>query len=340
LRPSGMSALGRLSGTKRTFGRVVTVEGMAPLRAKVLWAKTEGAGTAQRRCLKVFAIAESVVPLRRVFPCAGAGTWTRFLAMSDVSLEQTPARHGRERPTVTATQLGVHLGLTRQRIGTLADVERVIERLPDGRFDQDACRVAYLKWLRDPARRSARSEADADFQRAKTELIKIRIAEKHRTLMLASDHEAFVEELVGLFLSRLSGFAARWAVVIWPCVEQSTKPCTTCELIYPKARPSSPTNTVSRTSRHSHATERSAFREQDAQLGRRQLVGAGDSLRRRGNVQCRLVHEQGGGGRSRNAGAAPRTRRERQHLERRTTPDPRRHRSIGSVPYRQPAELG
>jgi hypothetical protein len=129
--------------------------------------------------------------------------------MSDVSLEQTPGRHGRERPTVTATQLGVHLGLTRQRIGTLADVERVIERLPDGRFDQDACRVAYLKWLRDPARRSARSEADADFQRAKTELIKIRIAEKHRTLMLASDHEAFVEELVGLFLSRLSGFAAR-----------------------------------------------------------------------------------------------------------------------------------
>jgi len=72
-------------------------------------------------------------------------------------------------PTVTATQLGAHLGLTRQRIGALADTELVIERLPDGRFDQDACRLAYLKWLRDPARRSARSKADADLQRAKAE---------------------------------------------------------------------------------------------------------------------------------------------------------------------------
>jgi hypothetical protein len=95
--------------------------------------------------------------------------------MTDVSpLDPTPARRGRDRTavTVTATQLGVHLGLTRERIGTLAGTDHVIERLPDGRFDQDACRLAYLKWLRDPARRSARSEADADFQRAKTELIK------------------------------------------------------------------------------------------------------------------------------------------------------------------------
>jgi hypothetical protein len=130
--------------------------------------------------------------------------------MTDASpLDQPPARHGRERPTVTATQLGAHLGLTRQRIGSLADTDHVIERLPDGRFDQDVCRLAYLKWLRDPARRSARSEADADFQRAKAELIQIRIAEKKKVLMLASEHEAFVEEMVGLFLSRLSGFAAR-----------------------------------------------------------------------------------------------------------------------------------
>ena len=40
--------------------------------------------------------------------------------------------------SVTPTQLGEHLGLTRQRIGALADTEHVIERLPNGRFDQDA----------------------------------------------------------------------------------------------------------------------------------------------------------------------------------------------------------
>jgi hypothetical protein len=77
--------------------------------------------------------------------------------MTDLPLEQTPAHLGRERPTVTATELGVHLALTRQRVGALADTEHVIEHLPDGRFDQDDCRLRYLRWLRDPARRSARA---------------------------------------------------------------------------------------------------------------------------------------------------------------------------------------
>jgi hypothetical protein len=53
--------------------------------------------------------------------------------MTEVSsLAQSPAHHCRERPLViaTATQLGQHLDLTRQRIAALAD-EHVIERLPD-----------------------------------------------------------------------------------------------------------------------------------------------------------------------------------------------------------------
>jgi hypothetical protein len=133
-------------------------------------------------------------------------------AMTDAStLNQTPARRGdrRDRPVVTATQLGVHLGLTRQRICVLADVEHVLQRAPDGRFDQDACRLAYLNWLRDPARRSARTEADAEFVKAKAEMLRLRIAEKQRSLIPFDEAIAHMEELVGLFLSRLSGFAAR-----------------------------------------------------------------------------------------------------------------------------------
>jgi hypothetical protein len=80
--------------------------------------------------------------------------------------------------SVTATQLGEHLGLTRQRIGVLADTEHVIERLPNGRFNQDDCRLRYLRWLRDPARRSARSEAAATHVEAKTQLLRIRIGGK------------------------------------------------------------------------------------------------------------------------------------------------------------------
>ena len=118
--------------------------------------------------------------------------WRRFDRVSVLVPRRRPrgaglaqAPHGRERAagTVTATQLGAHLALSRQHICTLADVEHIIERLPNGRFDQDACRLAYLKWLRDPARRSARTQADAEFQRAKTELLKIKIAEKHKILM-------------------------------------------------------------------------------------------------------------------------------------------------------------
>jgi len=80
--------------------------------------------------------------------------------------------------SVLATHLARHLDLSRQRVQQLVD-ENVIVQQPNGRFDQDQCRVRYLRWLRDPERRSARSQADADFVRAKTELIAIRVREKN-----------------------------------------------------------------------------------------------------------------------------------------------------------------
>ncbi len=49
--------------------------------------------------------------------------------------------------SVTATQLGEHLGLTRQRIRVLADIENVIERLPNGRFNLDRREVQYSAGL-------------------------------------------------------------------------------------------------------------------------------------------------------------------------------------------------
>jgi hypothetical protein len=110
--------------------------------------------------------------------------------------------------TVSATQLGAHLDLTRQRISALAH-EGVLVMLPDGRYDQDDARVRYLRWLRDPARRSARTEAAAEFTAAKSELIRLRLAEKKKLLMPTSEHDRFVEELVSLLLTKLSGWPAR-----------------------------------------------------------------------------------------------------------------------------------
>jgi hypothetical protein len=69
--------------------------------------------------------------------------------------------------------------------------------------------VAYLRFLRRERRQSPRSEADADFQRAKAELIRIRIAEKQRHLIPREEAADDMEQLIGLFLTGLSGLPAR-----------------------------------------------------------------------------------------------------------------------------------
>jgi hypothetical protein len=136
--------------------------------------------------------------------------------MTDAAETGSPAakrpRRGKAAPAAvtTATGLGQHLGLSRQRIVQLAD-EGVIARLDDGRFDQDQARLAYLTWLRDPARRSAKSAAASELERAKTRLIQLRIAEREKVLMRADEHFGLVDEMAGLFRTGLSSLPARIA---------------------------------------------------------------------------------------------------------------------------------
>jgi hypothetical protein len=117
----------------------------------------------------------------------------------------------RAEAAVSATQLGNHLDLSRQRIAVLADVEHVIVRLPNGLFDQDDARLRYLRWLRDPERRSARTQADADFVKAKTEMLQLKLAEKRGELVRQSDVDALIDELVGITLTAMSSMPARCA---------------------------------------------------------------------------------------------------------------------------------
>jgi hypothetical protein len=67
--------------------------------------------------------------------------------------------------TVGAKQLARHLDLTHPRIAQLADEEHVFERLPNGRFNLDDSRVRYIRWLRDPERRSAKSKVTRNLRR-------------------------------------------------------------------------------------------------------------------------------------------------------------------------------
>ena len=108
---------------------------------------------------------------------------------------------------VSASAQAQHLDCSRAYIGKL-EAEGVVQRQGDG-FPLDQNRVAYLRFLRRERRQSPRSEADADLQRAKSELIRLRIAEKQRHLIPQEEAAADMEHLIGLFLTGLSGLSAR-----------------------------------------------------------------------------------------------------------------------------------
>src|SRR6476660_4109660 len=100
-----------------------------------------------------------------------------------------------EAATVSASAVAQHLDCSRTYIGKL-EAEGVIQRQGDG-FPFDQSRVAYLRYLRRERRQSPRSEADADFQRAKSELIRLRIAVKQRHLIPLEEAMGHKDEMVG-----------------------------------------------------------------------------------------------------------------------------------------------
>jgi hypothetical protein len=75
---------------------------------------------------------------------------------------------------VTPNSLATHLGMTRQNVARLT-AEAVIEQRSDGCYDQTACRLRYIKHLRDEHRRSPRTQADTDHVKVKTEMLQLRL---------------------------------------------------------------------------------------------------------------------------------------------------------------------
>jgi hypothetical protein len=111
--------------------------------------------------------------------------------------------------TVSASALAAHLDCTRAYIRKL-EVDGVIQRQGEG-FPLDQNRVAYLRFLRRERRQSRRSEADAEHAAAKAAWLKLRIAKERRQLMPISDHNNFVDDLVGILLTKLGSLPARLA---------------------------------------------------------------------------------------------------------------------------------
>ena len=81
---------------------------------------------------------------------------------------------------VSGNQLATHFECSRQNAARLT-AAGIIGKLPDGRYNQDLCRLKYFARLRSPDR--SRSEAASDFAKAKTELIRLRSAEEQRDLI-------------------------------------------------------------------------------------------------------------------------------------------------------------
>ncbi len=130
-----------------------------------------------------------------------------------VDLVQGFARHARKRDAaapVSSAALAQHLGCVPSYIRKLVE-QGVIERRRDGRFDQDQCRMRYLAHLREERKRSPKSAADVEFTSAKAQLIRIRIDEKRRTLVRRDEHEAKIDQLAGLTLTKLGAWPARIA---------------------------------------------------------------------------------------------------------------------------------
>jgi hypothetical protein len=128
-----------------------------------------------------------------------------------VDLVQGFARHARKPDApVSSAALAAHLACVPSYIRKLVE-QGVIERRSDGRFDQDQCRTKYLAHLREERKRSPKSEADTEFASAKAQLIRIRIDEKRRTLVRRDGHEAMIDRLAGLTLTKLGAWPARIA---------------------------------------------------------------------------------------------------------------------------------
>lgn len=81
----------------------------------------------------------------------------------------------------------------------------------DGKVDLDAGRIGYLRWLRDPARRSARSEAETRYRDLKARHLQIKIAEDERRLIEVADCFEVIDGFAGLVLTELSALPARLA---------------------------------------------------------------------------------------------------------------------------------
>jgi hypothetical protein len=108
---------------------------------------------------------------------------------------------------VSATEVGRHLDMSRQRVGQL-QAEGVFPRLDDGRFDLNICRIAYIRWMKDENRRGTKASGASRVSESRARAIEQRIAREDGRLIETDDVFAAVADILGTFRSELAGVPA------------------------------------------------------------------------------------------------------------------------------------
>jgi phage terminase Nu1 subunit (DNA packaging protein) len=113
----------------------------------------------------------------------------------------------KKKPSVPASILARHLGLSVGRIHKLA-AEGVIPRSAAGGFDQDVCRLAYIKYLSSEGRRSKDSDSKARAQEARTRTLELRARREEGELVEMNEVEIVFADIVGTLSAALGGVPA------------------------------------------------------------------------------------------------------------------------------------
>jgi hypothetical protein len=111
---------------------------------------------------------------------------------------------------VSAMALARHFGVAHQYIHALV-AQAVIERRPDGKFDETTCRLRYIAHLRAQNKRSPLAAADAEHSAAKAALIRIRIAQAKRELVKRADVNDLIDRMCGVMLTAFGSLPAMCA---------------------------------------------------------------------------------------------------------------------------------
>jgi hypothetical protein len=112
-----------------------------------------------------------------------------------------------KRKGASANQCGAHLDLSRVRVVQLVN-EGALPRNNDGSFDLDACRIAYIRYLRSEDRRGAKSATASRVQEARAKEIELRTAREEGRLVPLESVQAAVADILGTFRYELTGVPA------------------------------------------------------------------------------------------------------------------------------------